>query len=134
MKTKEELIATCQALRKNDPRQTKLNLAEYDALVDWKQEASKVAEALEENTVVEDLTLSTDLCADSALQMCHFLRSSPCLRHLAMFGKGEDTEDANRENETLKTSIPFEHENSNRICSSLTSLYSNLIDSSKALE
>jgi hypothetical protein len=85
MKTKEELIATCQALRKNDPRQTKLNLAEYDALVDWKQEASKVAEALEDNTVVKDSTLSTDLCADSAWQMCHFLRSSPCLRNLAIF-------------------------------------------------
>jgi Ran GTPase-activating protein (RanGAP) involved in mRNA processing and transport len=108
MKTKEELIATCQALRKNDPRYTKLNLVEHDSLVDWTEQARKVAEALEDNTVVEDLTLSNHLCADSALQLSHFLKSSPSLRRLTMTGKGQDTEEASREIETLKTSIVIE--------------------------
>jgi Ran GTPase-activating protein (RanGAP) involved in mRNA processing and transport len=105
MKTKEELIATCQALRKNDPHLTKLDLVEYGSLVDWKQQGMKVAEALEVNTVVEDLTLCDPLCADSALQLSQFLRSSPSLHRLAMVGKGQDTEEASRENETLKTHI-----------------------------
>jgi Ran GTPase-activating protein (RanGAP) involved in mRNA processing and transport len=108
MKTKEELLATCQALRKNDPRHTKLKLDEYGSLVDWKQQARKVAKALEENTVVEDLTLSKHLCADSAFQLSHFLRSSPSLRRLTMFGKGEGIEDISRVIETLKTSIVIE--------------------------
>jgi hypothetical protein len=109
MTTKEDLIATCQALRKNDYRHTKLDLNEYryGLLVDWKQQARKVAEALEENTVVEDLTLSEYLCADSALQLSHFLKSSPSLRRLEMNGKGQDTDEVERENEneSLKTSI-----------------------------
>jgi hypothetical protein len=106
--TKEELIATCQALRKNDPRHTKLNLSEYSSLFDWKQHARTLAEALEENTVVEDLMLSSHLCADSALQLSHFLKSSPSLRRLEMNGKGEDTRESDREIETLKTSIVIE--------------------------
>jgi hypothetical protein len=105
MKTKEELIAICQALRKNDPSHTKLNLVEYGSLVDWKQQGRKVAEALEANTVVEDLTLSSHLCAYSALQLSHFLRSSPSLHRLRMNGKGQVTEEVARENESLKTSI-----------------------------
>jgi hypothetical protein len=88
MKTKEELIATCLALRKNDPCHTRLNLSEYGSLVDWKQQGRKVAEALEENTVVEDLELCEHLCAASALQLSHFLKSSPSLRHLELTGKG----------------------------------------------
>jgi Ran GTPase-activating protein (RanGAP) involved in mRNA processing and transport len=105
MKTKEELVATCQALRKNDPRYTELDLVEYGSLVDWKQQGRKVAEALDVNTVVEDLRLSSHLCADSALQLSHFLRSSPSLRRLAMIGNGQVMEEASRENETLKTHI-----------------------------
>jgi hypothetical protein len=106
--TKEDLTATCRALRKNDPCHTKLNLCEYGSLVDWKQQARKVAEALEQNTVVEDLTLSKHLCAESALQLNHFLQSSPSLRRLEFNGNGQDTEEASRENETLKTSIVIE--------------------------
>jgi hypothetical protein len=108
MKTKAELIATCEALRENDPRHTELNLNEYGSRVDWKQQARKVAEALEENTVVEKLVLTRHLCADSALQLSHFLRSSPNLRCLVMGGKGEGTDEVSRENETLKTSIVVE--------------------------
>jgi hypothetical protein len=107
-KTKEDLIATCQALRKNDPYHTKLNLYEYGSRVDWTEQARKVAEALEDNAVVEDLTLSNHLCADSALQLTHFLRSSPSLRRLAMTGKGQVAEEVSRENDTLKTSIVIE--------------------------
>jgi Ran GTPase-activating protein (RanGAP) involved in mRNA processing and transport len=107
METKEDLIATCQALRKNDPRHTELNLDGYrcGSLVDRKQQAREVAEALEDNTVVEDLMLSEHLCADSVLRMSHFLKSSPSLRHLTMIGKGQDTDEVSRENESLKTSI-----------------------------
>jgi hypothetical protein len=108
MKTEAELIATCQALRKNDPYHTELILNGYGALVDWKQQARQVAEALEENTVLEDLWLSKDLCADSTFQLSHFLRSSPSLRHLTMVGKGEETEEVDREIESLKTSIVIE--------------------------
>jgi hypothetical protein len=103
----EELIATCQALRKNDPRHTELNLHDYPS-VDWKQQAGKVAAALEENIVVEHLVLPKNLCADSALQLSHFLRSSPSLRSLTLFGKGERTEEVSRVIETLKTSIVIE--------------------------
>jgi hypothetical protein len=109
MNTKEEeLIATCKALRKNDPRHAKLDLRQYGLAVDWKQQARKVALALEDNTVVEDLMLSKHLCADSALQLSHFLKSSPSLRDLGMYGKGQDTEEVGKENETLKTSIVLE--------------------------
>jgi hypothetical protein len=109
MNTKEEeLIATCKALRKNDPRHAKLDLRGYGLAVDWKQQARKVALALEDNTVVEDLVLPKYLCADSALKFCQFLRSSPNLRDLGMYGKGQDTEEVGRENETLKTSIVLE--------------------------
>jgi hypothetical protein len=64
-----------------------------------------VAEALEENTVVEDLTLSEHLCVELALQLNHFLKSSPSLRRLEMTGRGQDTEEVGRENETFKTHI-----------------------------
>jgi Ran GTPase-activating protein (RanGAP) involved in mRNA processing and transport len=108
MEKEEELIATCRALRKNDPHHTELNLDEYGALVDWKQQARKVARALEGNTRVEDLALSKHLCADSALQLSHFLKKSRSLRSLTMVGKGEETEEVDRGNENLKTSIVIE--------------------------
>lgn len=75
LKTKEEWIATRQALRKNDTRQRKLNLEEYGPLIDRKC-VHQVVQSLERNIVVEDLTLSRNLCADSALQLSHFLRST----------------------------------------------------------
>jgi hypothetical protein len=90
MTAKEDLIATCKALRRNDSRHTVLNLHEYRRLDDWKQHATKFAEALEENTVVEDLWLPRNLCADSAFQLSHFLRSSPSLRYLDMEGNGKN--------------------------------------------
>jgi hypothetical protein len=108
METKKKLIATCQALRNNDPRHTTLNLFEYGSLIDSKQQARKIAEALEEDTVVEDLELSHYLCADSALQLSHFLKISPSLRRLTMRGKGQVREGVRRENESLKTSIVIE--------------------------
>jgi hypothetical protein len=108
MKTKEDLIATCQALRKNDASHTRLDLSRYDTLVDWKQEAKRVAEALENNVVVEDLDLSRHLCAESTFQLSHFLRSSPSLRRLRMIGKGQDKRHVNREIESLKTHIFIE--------------------------
>ncbi len=105
MTTKAELIATCQALRHNDPRHTQLDLTDYDALLLDQKHVQQVVQALEENTVVEDLTLSSHLCAYSALQLSHFLRSSPSLHRLRMNGKGQVTEEVARENESLKTSI-----------------------------
>jgi Ran GTPase-activating protein (RanGAP) involved in mRNA processing and transport len=108
MTAEEALDATCQALRKNDPRHTKLNLIQYGSLVDWKQQAIEVAEALEENTVVEALWLPHQLCADSALQLRHFMKTSPSLRRLTMFGKGDDAEEINTDFETLKTRIVIE--------------------------
>ncbi len=89
MAAEEALDAACQALRKNDPRRTNLNLNEYGygSLVDWKEKARKVAAALEENKVVEEMWLPKHLCADSAFQLSHFMRSSPSLRRLEMYGK-----------------------------------------------
>jgi Ran GTPase-activating protein (RanGAP) involved in mRNA processing and transport len=109
MKTaKEDLISTCETLRKNDPRYTKLDLTPYSTLLVDRKRVQRVVQALEKNTVVEDLLLPYRLCADSALQLSHFLRSSPSLRHLAMEGKPEDAEEINREFDILKTSIVIE--------------------------
>jgi hypothetical protein len=57
---------------------------------------------------VEDLTLSKHVCADSALQLSHFLKSSPSLRRLEMNGKGRETRKVRREIESLKTNIVIE--------------------------
>jgi hypothetical protein len=110
MKTKAELIATCQALRKNDPRHTKLDLTDYDVLLLDQKHVQQVVQALEENTVVEDLTLSRDLCADTALQLSHFLRSCPSLRRLGMTGDEGDIhmDEDSSEIQTLTTSIVIE--------------------------
>jgi Ran GTPase-activating protein (RanGAP) involved in mRNA processing and transport len=109
MKTKEDLIATCQALRENDPRQTELKLDGCGTLLKWKQ-VQNIAQALEENKVVEDLTLSRHLCVGSTLLLSHFLRSSPSLRRLEMRGyePHEEEEEELREIETIKASIVFE--------------------------
>jgi hypothetical protein len=109
MKTKEEFAATCEALRNNDPRRTKLDLTDYSVwlLLDQKH-VQQVVQALEKNAVVEDLTLSRNLCADSALQLSHFLRCSPSLRCLEMTGDEEDTDVSSSAIETLKTSIVIE--------------------------
>jgi Ran GTPase-activating protein (RanGAP) involved in mRNA processing and transport len=101
MKTKREFTAACQALRKNDPRRTHLNLAEYGSLLDRKR-VQQVVQALEKNTFVEELTLSENLSVDSTLQLSHFMRFSPSLRRLKMRGK------ARGESETIKTNIVFE--------------------------
>jgi hypothetical protein len=105
---KEELIATCRALRKNDPRYTKLNLDEYGALLTDQKLVQQVAQALEKNTVVENLCLSHHLCADSTLQLSHFLRSSPSLRSLNMSGKDEDTEEVDSRRTLLLNQFPVE--------------------------
>jgi Ran GTPase-activating protein (RanGAP) involved in mRNA processing and transport len=111
MKSHGDFIATCQALRKNDPCLNKLNLAEYGSLFDcghtplaapaWKC-VQQVAQALEENTFVEDLTLSEDLCVESTLQFSHFMRTSPSLKQIEMRGKPHG------ESETIKASIFFD--------------------------
>ena len=86
MKTKGEFTAACEALRKNDPSLTEFNLAAYGTLLD-RERAQQVVQALEKNTFVEDLTLPASLCARSTLQFKHFLKTSPSLRHLVMFGE-----------------------------------------------
>jgi Ran GTPase-activating protein (RanGAP) involved in mRNA processing and transport len=106
MKTKEEFTAACQAIGKNDPHPTQLNLAEYGSLLDRKR-VQQVVQALEKNTCVEDLTLSRHLSVHSTLQLTHFLRTSPSLRHLKMRGKVQDTEEELKES-IIKTSIVFE--------------------------
>ncbi len=60
MKTKEEFTAACEALGKNDPSFTELNLEEYGSLID-RERVQQVVQALEKNTSVEDLTLSEHL-------------------------------------------------------------------------
>jgi hypothetical protein len=101
MKKKEDFAAACQALGKNDPRHAHLNLVEYGSLLDPKR-VQQVAQALEKNTFVEDLTLSEDLCVESTLQFSHFMRNSPSLKRLEMRGKPRG------ESETIKASIFFD--------------------------
>jgi hypothetical protein len=97
MKTAEEFTAACKALGKNDPRHTHLNLFECGSLLDPKR-VQRVVQSLEKNTFVEDVKLSTNLCVHSTLQLNHFLKTSPSLRHLEMEGKAhgakEDEEKA----------------------------------------
>jgi Ran GTPase-activating protein (RanGAP) involved in mRNA processing and transport len=106
MKTKKEFNAACHALSKNDPYLTELDLAEYGSLLDLKR-AQQVAQALEKNTCVEDLTLSENLCVNSTLQFNHFFKTSPSLRRLEMRGKEQDTKE-DKLKATIKASIVFE--------------------------
>jgi Leucine-rich repeat (LRR) protein len=117
MTIKEDFIATCQALRKNDPCLTKLNLVEYGSMLDCRHArrvaparkcVQQVALALEDNTFVEELTLSEDLCVDSILQLSHFMRSSPSLKHLDMQGKARGQSEAIKTSEVTKTNIIFD--------------------------
>jgi Ran GTPase-activating protein (RanGAP) involved in mRNA processing and transport len=107
MKTKEEFIAACQALRQNDPRYTHLDLAGYGSLLDRKR-VQQVVQALDKNTSVEDLTLSEHLCVRSTLQLSHFLKTSPSLRHLQMRSKDQHPKDDELKDSMMKTSIVFE--------------------------
>ena len=91
MKTKEDFAAACQALGKNDPRRTHLNLVEYGSLIDPKR-VQQVVRALEKNTFVEDLTFSANLCVNSILQFNHFLKTSPSLQRLEIQGKSQGTD------------------------------------------
>jgi hypothetical protein len=106
MKTKEEFTEACQALVKNDPNLTHLNLAEYGSLLD-RERVQQVVQALEKNTIVEDLTLSENLCVDSTLQLNHFLKTSPNLRRLEVHGKKQGSE-GGKLKETIKANIVFE--------------------------
>jgi hypothetical protein len=106
MKTKEEFAAACRALRKNDPSLTELNLAENGYLLDRKR-FQQVVQAFEKNAFVENLTLSTNLCVNSTLQLNHFLRTSPSLRRLEMRGKKQDR-NVDEGKDILKASIVFE--------------------------
>jgi hypothetical protein len=71
MWTKKGFTAACQALGKNDPGHKHLNLADYGSLLDRKR-VQQVVQALENNTCVEDLTLSENLCVNSTFQLSHF--------------------------------------------------------------
>jgi hypothetical protein len=106
MKTVEEFTTACQALGKNDPSLTELNLAEYGALLDRKH-VQQVVQALEKNTFVEELTLSKNLCVHSTLQLSHFLKTSPSLQRLEMQGRKQGT-DEDELKETMMASIVFE--------------------------
>jgi hypothetical protein len=103
MKTKEEFNAACKALGKNDPYLTELNLQEYGSLLD-RERVQQVVQALEKNTIVEDLTLSENLCVHSTLQLSHFLKMSPNLQRLEMRGKEQE----DKEKASIKASIVFE--------------------------
>jgi hypothetical protein len=107
MKAKEKFTAACHALGKNDPRHTALNLAEYGSLLDRKR-IQQVVQALEKNTFVEDLTLSSEnLSVHSTMQLSHFLRTSPSLRCLEMRSEEQySTED--EEKDIIKAIIVFE--------------------------
>jgi hypothetical protein len=106
MKTKGEFAAACRALRKNDPFLTKLKLAEYGSLLD-RERAQQIIQALEKNTFVEDLTLSENLCVRSTLQLNHFLKTSPSLRHLEMQGNAQGTDEEELKH-AIKASIVLE--------------------------
>jgi hypothetical protein len=108
MKATEGFTAVCQALGKNDPSLTELNLAEhpYGLLLDRKR-IRQIVQALEKNTFVENLTLSEHLCVNSTLQLSHFLKASPSLRRLEMRGEEQDSK-ADEEKEITKASIVFE--------------------------
>jgi hypothetical protein len=105
-KTAEEFTADCQALGKNDPRHTHLNLGAYSSLLDPKR-VQQLVRALEKNTFVEELTLSATLGVHSTLQFNHFLKTSPSLQRLVMFGGITDT-DEDESKESIKASIVFE--------------------------
>jgi Ran GTPase-activating protein (RanGAP) involved in mRNA processing and transport len=124
MKTKKEFNAACKALGKNDPRHAQLNLAEYGALLDRKR-VQQVVQALENNTCVEDLTLSDNLCVNSTLQLSHFLKTSPSLRRLEMNGKSRGTEEVDDDDDEvkdtiIKTSIVFESISRSSVLAKLT--------------
>jgi hypothetical protein len=106
MAMKEEFNAACHALSKNDPYLTELNLEKYGSLLDRKC-VQQVVQALEKNTVVEDLTLSENLCVNSTLQFNHFLKTSPSLQRLEMRGEVQGTKEDELK-ETIKASIVFE--------------------------
>jgi Ran GTPase-activating protein (RanGAP) involved in mRNA processing and transport len=106
MKTKEDFATACQALRKNDPSLTELNLALYGSLLD-RERAQQIIQALEKSTSVEDLTLSAKLCVRSTLQLNHFLRTSPSLRRLEMQGNAQGT-DEEALKDAIKASIVLE--------------------------
>jgi Ran GTPase-activating protein (RanGAP) involved in mRNA processing and transport len=107
MKTKQEFNAACQALGKNDPYLTELNLAEYGSLLDRKR-VQQVVQALEKNTVVEDLKLPKNLCVQSTLQLSHFLKTSPSLRCLEMHGNAQGTDEYELKETIIKMSVVFE--------------------------
>jgi hypothetical protein len=107
MTSKEDFTAVCQALGKNDPFLTELNLAEYGALLD-RERVQQVAQALEKNTFVEFLTLSEHLCVHSTLQLSHFLKTSPSLRCLEMQGEEQLPKEDVLKDTRMKTSIVFE--------------------------
>jgi hypothetical protein len=107
MKTREEFTAACQALRKNDPCQTRLNLVEYGSLLVDRERVQQVTEALKKNTFVEDVTLSTNLCVHSTLQLNHILETSPSLRRLEMQGNVQGTDEEELKH-AIKASIILE--------------------------
>jgi Ran GTPase-activating protein (RanGAP) involved in mRNA processing and transport len=106
MTTNKDFNAACQALGKNDPCLTELNLVDYGSLLDRKR-VQQLVQALEKNTFVEDLTLSSaNLCVNSTLQLSHFLRSTPSLQRLEMHGNAQGTDEY--EFSIIKTSDVFE--------------------------
>jgi Ran GTPase-activating protein (RanGAP) involved in mRNA processing and transport len=120
MKTKEKFTAACQALGKNDPRHTQLNLEAYGSLLIDRKRVQQVVQALEKNTYVEDVTLSSEnLSVHSTLQLSHFLRTSPSLRCLEMRSEEQySTED--EETDATKAYIVFESISRNTLLIKLT--------------
>jgi hypothetical protein len=85
----QELLAKCDELRSNDPSVTRLNLTDYGK-IEW-EDASHVAEALETNTLLEDLILplkKEHFCVDGSVPLTYYLSSSPSLRSLTIDGDG----------------------------------------------
>jgi Ran GTPase-activating protein (RanGAP) involved in mRNA processing and transport len=111
MKVTDEFTAACQALGKNDPTLTELNLEEYpydNSLLLDRKRVKQLVQALEKNTFVEKLTLPDHLCVNSTLQLSHFLRTSPSLRRLDMCGEEQHPKDDELKDTLMKTSIVFE--------------------------
>jgi Ran GTPase-activating protein (RanGAP) involved in mRNA processing and transport len=87
LRAKWELLANCDELRRNDPSVIKLNLQVYGK-IEW-EDASRIAEALESNTLLKVLILSLKkehLCVDGSVLLTHYLSSSPSLRSLLIYG------------------------------------------------
>jgi len=84
---RKQLFALCERLRENDPTLTVFDLCKYGT-IEWK-DAMKLAKALEHNTAVTEVSLylfESGMSPESTVPFAYFLRTSPSLRRLTLWG------------------------------------------------